>query len=115
MNRSLVIPAALFLACGLAGCRAQGESRELRNAVTKLEQQMKNVDRYLSELERDAGKQQKQRQDQLAEKALELAKLRAAFEEQQRAERAAPDRAARTAPAPAGPPARDDGSDRVGE
>ena len=56
MTSSLVFPAVVLLACGLAGCRAQGRGqRDLRNAVTRLEQQMQDVDRYLSKLERGAG------------------------------------------------------------
>ena len=56
MTSTLVFPAVVLLACGLAGCRAQGSGqRDLRNAVTRLEQQMQDVDRYLSKLERGAG------------------------------------------------------------
>ena len=56
MTSTLVFPAVVLVACGLAGCRAQGSGqRDLRNAVTRLEQQMQDVDRYLSKLERGAG------------------------------------------------------------
>lgn len=56
MTSTLFFPAVVLLACGLAGCRAQGSGqRDLRNAVTRLEQQMQDVDRYLSKLERGAG------------------------------------------------------------
>lgn len=55
MTPTLVFPAVALLACGLAGCRAQGSGqRDLQNAVTRLEQQMRDVDRYLSQLERGA-------------------------------------------------------------
>lgn len=80
MNRSLIFSSGLALVCGLAGCRAQGESRALKEAVTKLERQMKEVDRYLDERERDAKQQAKRRSEELAAKELELQQLRRALQ-----------------------------------
>ena len=79
MTRSLVFPAAMLLLCGLAGCRAQGGSRDLRNAITKLEQQMQNVDRYLTELERKS----ETRRDADQSKDEEIRKLKALLRTQE--------------------------------
>lgn len=69
----------MLLLCGLAGCRAQGGNRDLRNAITKLEQQMQNVDRYLTELERKS----ETRRDEDQSKDEEIRKLKALLRTQE--------------------------------
>ena len=72
----------LALFCCLVGCRAQDERRALREAVTRLEEQMKNVDSYLQKLEQRTAQKLQQRAGELGQKDQELMRLREQLREQ---------------------------------
>ena len=75
MSRSIVLTPLIVLVCGLGGCRAQEERRELQNSVTRLEQRLKSMDQYLKELQQSQGEQQNQRATAVRDKQREAQQL----------------------------------------